>query len=289
MCARLSVPGASFIVGSFVMPVDIASRKNELVREYLRLSGSAPYRREQEKFAAEGARLCADAAESGLTALSLFVTEEALGKYDRYLRTIRSSSPAEYLISQSVAQCLSDTKNPQGVFCVFAMPKKSTAMPYPPRGGHLLMLESMQDPANLGAVLRTAEAIGIGGVFLTGNCCDAFSPKVLRTSMGAVFRLPIFRCGNAPETVEHLNAAGLTTLAAVPDKSALPVTSLDFSHPTAAVIGNEGNGLTEETKKACTMRVTIPMKGRAESLNAAASAAILMWEMMRGNEGSDRS
>lgn len=266
------------------MPVTITSRKNELVKEYLHLSASASYRREQRSLPMEGARLCEDAAASGLRVISLFYTEEASAKYGRYLEVVEKSSPVKYLISQSVAQYLADTKNPQGVFCICAMPPENAEIPCL-SDGSFLMLENMQDPANLGTVLRTAEALGIGGVILAGKCCDAYSPKALRAGMGAIFRLPVYLRNDAPEMVAGLNAKGFRTFAAVPDESALPVTSIDFSVPSVAVVGNEGNGLTEETKHACTACVTIPMKGRAESLNAAASAAVLMWEMMRAEGG----
>ena len=264
------------------MPVTITSRKNELVREFLNLSSSASYRKEQKRIPLEGARLCADAAESGLRAVLLFYTEEAESKYGQYLSAIRKTAPDEFLVSQSVAQALSDTKNPQGVFSVCARPVEGEALPSVESGKHILMIENIQDPANLGAVLRTAEAVGIGSVVLAGDCCDIFSPKALRAGMGAAFRLSVYIFKDASETLTRLNEAGFRTFAAVPDSTALPITEIDFSKPAAAVIGNEGNGLTQEAISACSERVTIPMAGRAESLNAAASAAIIMWEMMRG-------
>jgi TrmH family RNA methyltransferase len=267
------------------MPVEITSRKNDLVKEILHLSDSAAYRREKRMFAAEGARLCSDAARSGLRIDSLLYTGRAGEKYGSYLDAIRKASPAEYLVSQPVAAYLSGTRSPQGVFCVCAMPE--TGRPLPAAAKTLLVLEDMQDPANMGAVLRTAEALGIDGVLLCGSCCDAYSPKALRASMGAVFRVPLLRSDDAPAAVRRLNEAGFTTLAAVPDPSAVPVTSLRRGRPTAAVVGNEGSGLTRETQRACSVRVTIPMRGRAESLNAAASAAILMWEMTRAEAGGE--
>lgn len=264
------------------MHVVITSRKNELVREFLHLSSSASYRKEQKRIPLEGARLCSDAAESGLRTVSLLYTEEAEAKYGQYLSTVRKTAPDEFLVSQSVAQALSDTKNPQGVFTICARPAEGGELPSAESGKHILMIENIQDPANLGAILRTAEAVGIGGIVLAGDCCDVFSPKALRAGMGAAFRLPVFIFKNTPETLNRLNETGFQTFAAVPDCTAIPITELDFSVPAVAVIGNEGNGLTQETIRACSERVTIPMQGRAESLNAAASAAIIMWEMMRG-------
>ncbi len=277
------VPDASFFVEEVeTMPAIITSRRNELVREYLHLASSAQYRRERGRIPLEGARLCADAAESGLKPLFLFFTEEAEEKYSRYLATVRSFSPKEFSVSPSVSQALADTKSTQGVFCICEKPAESPHLPSTESGRQILVLENIQDPANLGAVLRTAEAVGISGVVLAGNCCDAFSPKALRAGMGAAFRLPVYLREDAVDAIKRLNGSGFRTFAAVPDSAAVPVTEIDFSLPAAVVVGNEGNGLTEEAKDACSARITIPMAGRAESLNAAASAAILMWEMMRG-------
>jgi TrmH family RNA methyltransferase len=267
------------------MTAEITSRKNELVRQYMNFSSSSRKRREEHCFSVEGARLCADAATSGLKIRMLLVTKEAEEKYGVYLHSIRESCRMEYKISDSVAKYLSKTKSPQGIFCICSMPTEKGKFPAVTTGSCLTVLENIQDPANLGAVLRTAEALGINGVLLGGSCCDIYSPKVLRSSMGAVFRLPIFIFPDTSEAINHLNDLGFQTFAAVPDAAAEPVTAVCFSgEPSAVAIGNEGNGLTEKTKRACGHRVTIPMRGRAESLNAAASAAILMWEMTRRDD-----
>lgn len=269
------------------MPVEITSRRNETIREIARLSGSAALRREKRLFVAEGARLCADAAKSGLRLAALLETAQAAEKYGEYLRPMRTAAEAEYRISPSVASFLSGTKTAQGVFCVCALPELSGTFPRAEDGKHCLVLENIQDPANLGAALRTAEALGFGGVLLAGRCCDAYAPKALRAGMGAVFRLPLFAAEDSAGAVRRLNEAGFSTFAAVPDPGAPPVTSVRFDSPSAAVVGNEGSGLLPETERACSRRITIPMAGRAESLNAAASAAILMWEMMRGRRGRE--
>lgn len=264
------------------MPDEITSRKNETVKDMVRLSNSAAYRRESRRFVAEGARLCRDAAQSGATVFALLFTPQAKEKYAPYLSPVSEKAGRQYLISPEVASCLSETKSPQGVFCVCGIPADRPDFPSAADGGHCLVLENIQDPANLGAMLRTAEALGIRSVLLGGDCCDVYSPKVLRASMGAVFRLPLFRGPDTPLAIERLQQEGFVTLAAVPDDSAVPVTSLRLRGPVAVAVGNEGNGLTAEAQQACSLRVTIPMRGRAESLNAAASAAILMWELMRG-------
>lgn len=154
-------------------------------------------------------------------------------------------------------------------------------------GGSCAVLEDLQDPGNLGTILRTAEALGIGRVVLLGDCCDPLSPKALRASMGAVFRLGLSLERSRQGLFSRLRGEGFRLLASVPDSAALPVTEVDFSQgPCAVFIGNEGNGLSQETIAQC-QRVTIPMAGRAESLNASAAATILLWEMARaGGEGA---
>lgn len=263
------------------MPVVITSRKNETAVRAARLAASAAFRRERREFLIEGARLCADAAASGEEIRSVFYTERAAEKYGDYLSGVVAAAGQAFLVSPSVAQLLSDTKTPQGVFCVCGISGEDRDVSGMGVSGSYLALENIQDPANLGAALRTAEALGVRGVVLGGECCDVYSPKVLRASMGAVFRLPFFRAEDMAEAVARMNAAGFSTFAAVPDRAAPPVTKADFSHPCVAVIGNEGNGLRPDTVRACTGAVTIPMAGRAESLNASAAAVILMWEMMR--------
>ena len=271
------------------MPVTITSRKNELIREAVRLADSAAFRREKQLYFLEGARLCSDAVLSGVPVALLLYTPQAEEKYAVYLDPIRSAAEKACSVSPEVASAFSDTKTPQGVFCLCRMPVETENLASLQKDRHYLAFENLQDPANLGAVLRTAEALGIGGVLLSSGCCDVYSPKVLRASMGAVFRLPLYSALPMPQTVADLGKAGFLTLAAVPDRTARPVTELLFDRPSVMVIGNEGNGLTAETIEACSERVTVPMAGRAESLNASASAAILAWEMMRSSSGGKLS
>ena len=261
----------------------ITSRKNPSVQQAARLLSSAAFRQEQGMFLAEGARLCRDAVRSGLAVPAAYFTAKALEKYPAYAEEIRQAAQTVYVVEPHVAGLLSDTKSPQGIFCVCRIPGLPEGLP--PQARAALALENMQDPGNLGTVLRTAEALGVDGVVLGGACCDPFGPKALRASMGAVFRLPVLVEMDLPCALERWGRQGWRTMAAVPDTGAIPVTQADFSQPALVVVGNEGNGLTPETLQVCGERVTIPMRGRAESLNAASSAAILLWEMMRTRTG----
>ena len=133
----------------------------------------------------------------------------------------------------------------------------------------------------MGTIIRTAEALGLDGILLSDGCCDVYNPKVLRASMGGVFRMPLMRVGDMAQAVTNLQEKGLTAFACVVDATATPITEAGMGQGSVALIGNEGNGLRAETVAACKHRVTIPMAGRAESLNASMAAGIILWEMCR--------
>ncbi len=268
----------------------ITSRQNRTVHQAAALLASPGERRQRREFLCEGARLCRDAALSGLKVRQCFFTVGAREKYASYLEPVLKVCEEAFQVEEHVAGLLSSTKSSQGVYCVCAWPdslRGAGELPLPERS--CVVLENLQDPGNLGTVLRTAEALGIGWVYLLGECCDPLSPKVLRASMGAVFRLSLGVEPSCQGLCARLREGGFTLLASVPDRSALPVTELDFSQGLwAAFIGNEGRGLTPEAIAQCGLRGVIPMAGRAESLNASAAATILLWELARagGKEAS---
>jgi TrmH family RNA methyltransferase len=246
----------------------ITSKENPNVKDAVRLRESASERRKQGLFFLEGYRLCADALACGYVPETLFVTEAARRKY-----------PLEYenatLVTAPVAQKLGDTTHPQGVFGIFAA--KGQAGGFWRDGGLYIALENVQEPGNLGAIARTAQALGLDGLLACGGC-DLYHPKALRASMGALLRLPVLWAG---DFAAALRGSALPCYAAVPDTGAFPVTQCDFTRGGVVAVGNEGGGLTEEAVAACGQKITIPMGGWAESLNAAAAAAILCWEMVR--------
>lgn len=254
----------------------IESRSNDKIKAAQKLSSSSRFRNERREFFLEGARLCFDAAVSGVKIKQAFFTENAAEKYPDKLEKIISSADETYEISRDVASRLADTQSSQGVFAVCEMPENSFEID--PKGKYIF-LENIQDPANLGAIARTAEALGIDGAVLC-SCCDIYNPKAQRAAMGSLLRFPTVSVSDAVCALREYRDKGMLTLATTPDANAERITETDLGGGVVAVIGNEGNGVTDETMKVC-RKVTIPMKGRAESLNASMAAALVMWEMVR--------
>lgn len=257
----------------------ITSKDNDIIKNTVKLVKNSKHRKESGHFTAEGVRICLDGVQSGFAPEIFFYTSKSKDKYSEEFEKISAVSKKSFEVSQAVFEKISDTKSPQGFFCVFNMLDKSKNLYTINNRGNYIALENVQDPANMGTILRTAEALGFDGVILSGNCCDFYSPKVVRGSMGAVFRLPSFVPENFVEYIGTLTKSGIATYGSTP-RNAEDITKLDISGGVM-LIGNEGNGLSEDVLNVCSKRVRIPMGGRAESLNAAAAAAILMWETVR--------
>lgn len=232
-------------------------------------------RDEEGLFAVEGVKLCLEALSAGIDARWALVSETAREKFVEAIREIEQSC-AVTVVSDDVYDYLSEQKSPQGIFLAGQILDKSVNLDRILSSDKILLLDCVQDSGNLGTMLRTAEALGIGGVVLSQGCADIWSPKTLRASMGSVFRLPI--C--IMDTVSAVRAAkerGFAVYAAMLDKTAQSLGSFTFPKKTAALIGNEGHGVSKEAAELC-QKVYIPIQG-AESLNAAAAAAIICWQM----------
>lgn len=258
----------------------ISSKENRWIKLWRQLSNDGRARRKQGLFAVEGARLCMDAALSDVRVQAVLYTARAAEQYAEHLHAVLAVAQSDFEITAPIAQYMADTATPQGIFCICEMPAP-TACAAPDVHGRYLALEDLQDPSNLGAVIRTAEALGLDGLLLSAGCCDAYSPKVLRGSMGGVFRLPLLTVADMPAAIAAWRENGLRVYACVPDADAVSVCDAAMGDGCIPVIGNEGNGLKPATIAACDARVTIPMGGRAESLNAAMAAGIVMWELKR--------
>ncbi len=255
----------------------ISSRNNPAIKKAALLVNSSE-RAKTGLFLIEGARLCFDAAVNGIEIEEAYFTVQAENKYAENVQTIKQNAKFCAYINESVAEKLSDTKNSQDIFCVCRQRRKNSDLIESDK--FYIMTENVQTPDNLGAIVRSAEALGADGLAVFSGC-DIYSPKALRSSMGALLRFPVFTVGDAVDFIKECNARSMKTYAAVPDMSARNIADLQYKGGCVAVIGNEGNGVSDEVKNACSEAVTIPMKGKAESLNAACAAAIIIYEFMK--------
>ena len=212
--------------------------------------------------------------------MQAFFTGEAVRKYTGYVEQIAGNALECFEITPEISGRLADTRAPQGVFCVCKSLDNA-------QNGHKIdfknryvALENIQDPANLGSVCRTAEALGLDGLIVGGGC-DIYNPKALRAAMGSSLRLPVAETENLPGLLIFAAQQGMLTVALTLDGGHSDLNVLQNGGGIICVIGNEGSGLSRETLDACAEKVTIPMKGKTESLNAAACAAIIIWELVR--------
>ena len=196
---------------------EIASKSNDAVKQFSKLLKRSAYRREMGQYALEGARLCSDAAKSGVSIVTAFVTKKSLEKYDIYISDIEKSGAPVYIISEQVAGFIGDTTNTQGVFCICQMQIMAENELSFESSDICIALENIQDPANMGTILRTAEAFGVDKIIVSSNSCDVYNPKVLRGSMGGIFRLAVYHTDDMPRTVERLERRGIACHALVVD------------------------------------------------------------------------
>lgn len=263
------------------MSIEITSKDNDAVKNAVRLMRSAKERRKAGRFIVEGVRLCEEALENAAVIAEVYYTEDCYLKNESLINQLCKCAENAYQITDEISQKISDTVTPQGLFVVGEILTNEINLQNTRPDGQFVLLESVQDPANVGSVFRTAEALGLSGVFLSGDSCDPYNPKAMRAAMGAIFRMPYLISENPPELLADAKKLGMRPVAALPNGDATQITAMRFFKGVIMCVGNEGAGLSDDLISVCGERVTIPMNGRAESLNAATSAAILMWEMVR--------
>ncbi len=249
----------------------ITSRENAKIKYACRLASSAALRRSEGRFFAEGRKLCAELCR-GASLETLFYTAQAAGKCPE----LAGWPGVHYLVEDHVADKLAGVSTHQGVFGVFRTPQFGLDEVRP--GGRYLALERVQDPGNVGTLLRSAAAFGFDGVLLGDGCASPFAPKTLRASMGAAVRIPVAETDSLAQAVHTLQEKGIACLAAALYRSEpLSAAARDYPGGVCIVIGSEGQGLTSETIAACSRTVRIPMTDRVESLNAGIAGSILLW------------
>ncbi len=265
----------------------VSSRDNPNVKRLVKLISSKKERAESGEFVVEGMRNCVDiareCAEGNARVTAVFYTKEAINKYSDLLPTHYLFEVCEnnrFEITEELAEKISQGEGSQGVFVVAKKLDKILNADTIELNGKYVLLDFIQDPCNLGTILRTADAMGANGVVLCNNCCDLYNPKVVRSAMGSIARVPVFVENDFEKAVSIFKASGIETVASV-ISGGENITDFDFDKPCAVVIGNEGRGMCDRHVSMCDKSVTISMQGNINSLNAATAATIIMWEMFR--------
>lgn len=269
----------------------ISSTVNKQVKFVNALVKKAKTRREEDLFVAEGLRMCAEIPKERIR--TLFVSESFL-KHPEYKNLVKGVRQVE-LVTDEVFQALSDTKTPQGILAlvkqyhytfdeVVGADRGDAAGEDAPASGSsaklIMVLETLQDPGNLGTILRAGEGAGVTGIIMDSSTADIYSPKVIRSTMGSVLRVPFVYVDHLQEALLGLKQRGVRLYAAHLDGTH-NYEQEDYTGNTGFLIGNEAKGLSEETARLADAYIRIPMMGKVESLNAAVAAYVLMFEAAR--------
>lgn len=257
----------------------ITSVANSKVKQVVQWQSKAKERREADIFLTEGFKLFREAPSEQIR--EVYLSEDALekAKADPVLKEKLHCTGYE-TVSSEVFQKMSDTKTPQGILCVMKRPSYNIEQMICNPAPLLVLLEGLQDPGNLGTILRTGEGAGITGVIIDRETVDIYSPKTIRATMGSIFRVPFACVESLGEIIKKLREKNVCTFAAHLSGEVY-YNRCYYNSGTAFLIGNEGNGLSPELTAQADRLIKIPMEGQVESLNASVAAALLMYEAHR--------
>ena len=255
----------------------ITSTSNARVKELVQLQKKSKVRNEQGVFLVEGVKMYQEIPQEQL--VKVYVSETFADKQKEEINRLKDRRKLEYL-SDHVFQYVSDTKTPQGILCVVRQSTYCLEDILEAEDAHLLVLDNLQDPGNLGTILRTAEGAGVTGIIISKESVDIYNPKVIRSTMGSIYRVPFVYVEDLKEAIAKVKAHGIFTYAAHLDgKNSYD--KEDYTKKTAFLIGNEGNGLRKDIADLADTWIRIPMQGQVESLNAAIATSVLMFETAR--------
>lgn len=253
----------------------ITSTSNPQIKRLLQLQKKAKVRDEENVYVVEGIRMFAEVPKERVEKVYISETLFNRKKHDLNLQEF----PVE-ILSDRVFEHISDTKTPQGILCVVKRKKYELNELLKVNKPHFVVLDNLQDPGNMGTIVRTAEAAGVDAVFMSRDCVDIYNPKTIRSTMGSIYRMPFIYIEDIPKLLDIFRENGVKSYAAhLNGKNSYD--KEDYSHGTAILIGNEGNGLRDEVTEKADILVKIPMQGKVESLNAAIAASVLMFEVFR--------
>ena len=250
----------------------ITSNQNSKIKLVRALLGRAKERHEAEAFVAEGVRLVEEAVKANWTCRFALYDETLSKRGMSQVESLKSRGVDVEEVSASVMKSISETEAPQGILAVL----EQTQLPFPDSPNFILIPDQIRDPGNLGTLLRSAAAAGVQTVLIPPETTDAFAPKVLRSGMGAHFRLPIHSMN-----WEEIAKATTGMKIYVADMDGSSCWEMDLSKSVALIVGNEAEGASESARKLANGKISIPMSGETESLNAGVAGSVLMFEVLR--------
>jgi TrmH family RNA methyltransferase len=260
----------------------IQSSQNSTIKDIKALQ-QKKYRDGQELYFVEGIRFVNDAIENGQSISKAVISDklESLNGGSELISTLSGVCSDIYKVPDKLFKEISDTQSPQGVLVVLKKQSEDFRKAVQ-NGKSIVILDSLQDPGNVGTIIRTADAAGVSAVLMTKGCVDLYSPKVLRSTMGSIFHLPIIENLDITETISNLKDNGYKVIASHL-KGQNNYYDEDLTCKSAIIVGNEANGISDETAEMSDRLVRIPMPGKAESLNASIAASIMIYELVRQN------
>ncbi len=260
----------------------ITSESNGKIKEIVKLQKSARERRKRKCFLAEGVKMVREAFGCGKLR-AIYFSEKFWESRGQDWQEITGRVVWE-VVSEPVFHKIADTVTPQGVLGVVEMPEHHLEELLDDSRKAYILLDDVRDPGNLGTILRTAEGAGMSGVIMSRETVDLFNPKVVRATMGAIFRVPFCYEENLARCIGALKSADIPVYGTMMDGSTV-YDAPDYTGPVGIVIGNEANGISDEVAESLTGGIRIPMEGMLESLNASVAAGVLMYEIARQRRG----
>lgn len=258
----------------------ITSSNNPVIKEIKALK-SRKIREKKKLFFIEGIRIVEEAFNEEADIVTLFLSEQFMVKDEAtiFLNMIEERKLAYYIVSEKLFKEISDTETPQGIMAIIRI-KEAKLDEIINQDSSLIILDKIQDPGNIGTIIRTADAAGFDGIIISKGCVDVYNPKVVRSTMGSIFRMPFYYSEKFEDTINVIKNRGIKLIAAhlKGDKNYF---EFDLTGGTAIIIGNEANGISDDIAALADSLVLIPMIGRTESLNASVAASLLIYEVLR--------
>lgn len=260
--------------------IEITSINNPLVKEIKTL-----YRKKgrikNKAFIIEGIKMIEEAIDNSYPVKNIIYTDQFLKTKDgeNFFERIKDLDNTIY-VPNNIFKEISDTENPQGILGIAKLEYENLNEIYKKERPFLLFLDEVQDPGNMGTIIRTADAFNADGIIITEGCVDPYNPKVVRATMGSIFRVPLYYISDGIHELKNLKDMNIRVYSTALTGS-IPIYETDFQKGFVLIIGNESNGVRKEIFSLSDKLIKIPMPGKAESLNAGVAASIIMYEVMK--------